>query len=785
MIQDLVEDHALHRRLLTVMALVSPMRAVGVAKKRYGRDFDGGYVLLEGIERTRITYSLGICDDVSWDRIMADFGSEVFQYDHTIEEAPDAHPLFRFFRIGIAPSDDVAPNLRRLDTLVRRNGHAAETGMLLKIDIEQHEWFCFDTIDEDVLGRFDQIVCEFHHTGHFNNDEWLSRAERALAKLHRTHQVVHVHANNHAPINVIAGVPIPDVFELTFANRKAYAFEFTDEVFPTELDRPCTPTRPELYLGSFSYRPLPGSLVTAAPRRICRLQGDLSDARCVLCDGSSLRSGSTVEASDRVQRGAIRCETCGGSYDVIDGVPFLGSYDEADYAGLVEIVATAEMNPIGFEIADVRTMGALLDAYHAATDKPAFAAASDDSRVRESWFPYRYHEWLQTQSILGGRSIAGKTLLNVGAGTGIDSVHLVDLGANVTCIDYSPSLATVGRRSLPGARWLGGFSHVLPFQDETFDVVCANAALHHMRSVPAALREMLRVLKPGGFMFTTGDPFRADASGDQHEFDVFDRHVGVLAGINEGIVRFSDIYEPVRAFSQHVSIALIADVVGGDAMSGLSGTSPIGDGTFGDRWVPCWDENTNLLAASYGALALTVTKNAALKIPAATQAAGGLSAGILASWIAEGDAAYRHLAEWAPREVIDLPFPGRTQTWFDLLNGWTMPEAPYDSRRGYRRTRWLLTAPPGSASLRFSVRALSDGPDRTFEVTLDGLVATSATVDRRWREVEVPLTAARAGLPLLFGLRWQGGSEPDSFEEGCFEVRDRGFVPAAGLDPGR
>lgn len=250
---DLAEDQELQDRLRSLMALIRPMQAVGVNKQRYGRDWDGGYVILNTAEKAQIVYSLGISDDVSFDEVMANFGAEVFQYDHTVDGPPKSHPKFHFQKIGIAASDDWLPNMKRLDSLVKINKHQECQDMFLKMDIEGHEWSTYDEIDPAVLSLFDQIVCEFHGSKHFRNNDYLSRAERAFTKLNASHQVVHVHGNNNAEMPVIAGMAIPDVFELTFARRSRYEFINSPDTFPTKLDMPCTPARPELVLGSFVY----------------------------------------------------------------------------------------------------------------------------------------------------------------------------------------------------------------------------------------------------------------------------------------------------------------------------------------------------------------------------------------------------------------------------------------------------------------------------------------------------------------------------------------------------
>ena len=71
----------------------------------------------------------------------------------------------------------------------------------------------------------------------------------ALTKLSRTHQAIHLHGNNNTPIQTIENVAFPGVVEVSFVARSLYEFEPCTEVFPTDLDRPNHPTRPDLFLG--------------------------------------------------------------------------------------------------------------------------------------------------------------------------------------------------------------------------------------------------------------------------------------------------------------------------------------------------------------------------------------------------------------------------------------------------------------------------------------------------------------------------------------------------------
>ena len=245
-------ERYLQAEMRATLALISPVAVLNKPKRRVGGPNDGGYVMLDDLDGIGVCYSLGVGPDVSWDLEMAERGALVLQYDHTVENAPAMHPNFRHFKIGITHDDSLAPEMKRLDTLLHENGHADRDDMLLKIDIEGYEWDSLEVLHTSTFANFRQIVAEFHGMRMLEIESFRQRAHRLFSTIRRTHEVIHVHGNNFAGMSVVKGIPIADCIELTFANRKYHSFVPCHERFPGNLDSPNDPNRLDLIIGSFS-----------------------------------------------------------------------------------------------------------------------------------------------------------------------------------------------------------------------------------------------------------------------------------------------------------------------------------------------------------------------------------------------------------------------------------------------------------------------------------------------------------------------------------------------------
>ncbi|MDQ0894833.1 class I SAM-dependent methyltransferase [Agromyces ramosus] len=96
---------------------------------------------------------------------------------------------------------------------------------------------------------------------------------------------------------------------------------------------------------------------------------------------------------------------------------------------------------------------------------------------------------------------AGMQVLDVGCGSGEFLALLTGLGVEAAGVDPAPGMVAVARRALPNADVREGDFSALPWPGATFDVVTAVNALQFAGDTDArvaALREAVRMLKPGG-----------------------------------------------------------------------------------------------------------------------------------------------------------------------------------------------------------------------------------------------------------------------------------------------
>ncbi|MCQ9164917.1 MULTISPECIES: demethylmenaquinone methyltransferase [unclassified Arthrobacter] len=95
-------------------------------------------------------------------------------------------------------------------------------------------------------------------------------------------------------------------------------------------------------------------------------------------------------------------------------------------------------------------------------------------------------------------AVPGQRVLDLAAGTGTSSEPYADAGIHVVACDFSVGMLKVGKRRRPDIDFIAGDATNLPFADNSFDATTISFGLRNVIDPKKALREMLRVTRPGG-----------------------------------------------------------------------------------------------------------------------------------------------------------------------------------------------------------------------------------------------------------------------------------------------
>jgi ubiquinone/menaquinone biosynthesis C-methylase UbiE len=131
------------------------------------------------------------------------------------------------------------------------------------------------------------------------------------------------------------------------------------------------------------------------------------------------------------------------------------------------------------------------------------SAADDRSPAQvydELFVPALFAQWGPVMAAAAGVR-AGDRVLDVACGTGALTVAVADRvgpSGSVVGLDANPEMLAVARRKPVPVEWLEGRAEALPLPDLSFDAVVSQFAFMFFEDRPAALREMMRVLRPAG-----------------------------------------------------------------------------------------------------------------------------------------------------------------------------------------------------------------------------------------------------------------------------------------------
>ena len=101
------------------------------------------------------------------------------------------------------------------------------------------------------------------------------------------------------------------------------------------------------------------------------------------------------------------------------------------------------------------------------------------------------------------RVTSGTRLLDAGCGAGLLALLASLRGAQVAAVDASPGMLAIARQRLPAADVREADLEAVPFGDATFDAVTAVNSIFYAEDMTAAMRELVRVVRPGGRVVVT------------------------------------------------------------------------------------------------------------------------------------------------------------------------------------------------------------------------------------------------------------------------------------------
>jgi SAM-dependent methyltransferase len=115
---------------------------------------------------------------------------------------------------------------------------------------------------------------------------------------------------------------------------------------------------------------------------------------------------------------------------------------------------------------------------------------------------HRYATEWHIPEAAGFAGARGKRVLEVGCGLGTDGAQFARAGADYTGVDLTEAAVELARRNFEIQQLPGTFrtadAEKLDFPDESFDLIYSHGVLHHTPDTAQAVREVHRVLRPGG-----------------------------------------------------------------------------------------------------------------------------------------------------------------------------------------------------------------------------------------------------------------------------------------------
>lgn len=147
---------------------------------------------------------------------------------------------------------------------------------------------------------------------------------------------------------------------------------------------------------------------------------------------------------------------------------------------------------------------------------------------------------------------AGELTVEIGCGEGRVARALIERGHHVVGVEGSPVLAAAAREAAPGLEVHVADAAELPLEDGVADLVVASMSLFNIERLDEAVREVARVLTPGGrFVFSIVHPVNsAKPLGDHPEAGSYFARYGYeeTRERDGAVMTFHDLHRPLEAY---------------------------------------------------------------------------------------------------------------------------------------------------------------------------------------------------------------------------------------------
>jgi ubiquinone/menaquinone biosynthesis C-methylase UbiE len=135
-----------------------------------------------------------------------------------------------------------------------------------------------------------------------------------------------------------------------------------------------------------------------------------------------------------------------------------------------------------------------------------WASTYENSWLQRAFFD-RAHQ--ATLALAAGIVQQPVSVLDVGCGTGklLRRAHTYWPEAQLIGVDPANGMIEMAKRLTPNATFFTGMAEALPLQDASVDLALSTTSFHHWQDQAAGLREIARVLRPGGYFILVDASF--------------------------------------------------------------------------------------------------------------------------------------------------------------------------------------------------------------------------------------------------------------------------------------